>query len=97
MACMRRTWLYSEPLLHAVNKTYEGGGLVSSRDFLIALNKSEKYIIIQNGNNETGIFSCWEKMEAPNGVRKKCVFFWIGKEGETPHDLSSWHTTLDLK
>eukprot|EP00957_Ditylum_brightwellii_P175940 13397100-Ditylum_brightwellii.AAC.1 len=35
-------------------------------------------------------------MEAPNGVRKKCVFFWIGNEGETPHDSSSWHTTLDL-
>eukprot|EP00957_Ditylum_brightwellii_P183203 13954791-Ditylum_brightwellii.AAC.1 len=35
-------------------------------------------------------------MEAPNGVRKKCVSFWIGNEGEKPHGLSSWHTTLDL-
>ena len=96
MRCMRRSWLYSEVLLHAVKKIYEGDDTVSSRDFLTALSKSAKYGVIQSDNNETGVFSRWRKMEAPNGVRKKCVFFWIGNEGEKPHDLSSWHTTIDL-
>eukprot|EP00957_Ditylum_brightwellii_P177951 13554007-Ditylum_brightwellii.AAC.1 len=95
MTCMRHSWLYSEVLLHAVNKFYQGDDVVSSRELFRALNTSEKYRAIQNDNNEAGVFSYWNKMEAPNGVRKKCVFFWVENEGEKPHDLSSWHK-LDL-
>eukprot|EP00957_Ditylum_brightwellii_P118054 9003300-Ditylum_brightwellii.AAC.1 len=35
-------------------------------------------------------------MEAPNGMRKKYVFFWIRNDGEKPPELSSWYTSLDL-